>query len=189
MDFSSVFDRISKNEYTREELVLIFEKYFSKYSTCPNNFKNLVQLNNVKMKSNNCIDILKHVYNTYPKRNNLKFPSIIIPRTTISNNIRSDIHSTNNIRSDIPSTNNIQSDIPSINIEKTHPSILEKIWNFFKKKKFTKEKRECVVCLDSPLEIVFIPCGHICTCISCSKLINVCPLCRSKLTQKFKFFF
>jgi hypothetical protein len=97
MDFFLILDRMLKNEYNREELELIAKEYFSKYSTCPNNFKNLVQLNNVKIKSNNCIDILKLIYNTHPKWNVVETSSNIVTRN-ISNatNIRSD----SNIRSD-----------------------------------------------------------------------------------------
>ncbi len=41
---------------------------------------------------------------------------------------------------------------------------------------------ECIICLDSPSEKIFLPCGHKCTCGDCSdelrKFSNSCPMCR-----------
>lgn len=36
----------------------------------------------------------------------------------------------------------------------------------------------CKVCYNERLEVLFIPCGHIATCISCSVTVNCCALCR-----------
>ena len=39
---------------------------------------------------------------------------------------------------------------------------------------------ECVVCMSSESDIVFIPCGHFCTCAECgAKLNRRCPMCRA----------
>ena len=47
------------------------------------------------------------------------------------------------------------------------------------------DEKLCVVCLDQPREVFFIPCGHICTCEACGNLLRnsgtadgLCPLCR-----------
>lgn len=39
---------------------------------------------------------------------------------------------------------------------------------------------DCVICLENRREVAFIPCGHRCICISCSKsyIGAICPLCR-----------
>lgn len=42
----------------------------------------------------------------------------------------------------------------------------------------------CVICMDAPKTVVFAPCGHYCSCVSCStKLDNKCPMCRSVITE------
>ena len=42
---------------------------------------------------------------------------------------------------------------------------------------------ECAICMDENKEMVFVPCGHFCTCKKCAKAIkNIhgsCPMCRS----------
>lgn len=43
---------------------------------------------------------------------------------------------------------------------------------------------ECVVCTDAANEVVFIPCGHFCTCAACAGRIKAtCPLCRAKIVR------
>ena len=46
------------------------------------------------------------------------------------------------------------------------------------------EAGNCVVCLDDKSGIVFIPCGHVCTCKECSASLTKCPMCRNKIQQK-----
>ena len=36
----------------------------------------------------------------------------------------------------------------------------------------------CKICYLNPLEIAFLPCGHVITCVSCANKIIACPLCR-----------
>ncbi|RLU25270.1 hypothetical protein DMN91_003363 [Ooceraea biroi] len=46
---------------------------------------------------------------------------------------------------------------------------------------------ECVICFDLQCEIIFLPCGHLCCCSSCSdKVFAGCPMCRSPITQKVR---
>ena len=41
----------------------------------------------------------------------------------------------------------------------------------------------CKLCVDNPLEVVFLPCGHFSTCFECSiKMIN-CPVCRVQIVK------
>ena len=47
----------------------------------------------------------------------------------------------------------------------------------------------CVICMDAPLEVVLIPCGHMCICESCSRQIVVCPMCRKTVEDTVKVFF
>ncbi|XP_043286149.1 E3 ubiquitin-protein ligase LRSAM1-like isoform X2 [Venturia canescens] len=44
---------------------------------------------------------------------------------------------------------------------------------------------ECVVCLDSHCEVIFLPCGHLCCCAACSsKVTTECPMCRGLIQRK-----
>ncbi|CAH2989981.1 unnamed protein product [Chilo suppressalis] len=43
---------------------------------------------------------------------------------------------------------------------------------------------ECVICMDCNCEVVFVPCGHMCCCLICSKNeMDSCPLCRSVIER------
>ena len=46
---------------------------------------------------------------------------------------------------------------------------------------------DCVICLSSVSSIVFIPCGHRCTCSLCNQHLKqakyCCPVCREKITE------
>lgn len=42
--------------------------------------------------------------------------------------------------------------------------------------------RECVICLDKEPAIVYLPCRHFCTCVSCPRQ-TYCPICRASITD------
>ncbi|XP_024514852.1 E3 ubiquitin-protein ligase SP1 [Selaginella moellendorffii] len=44
----------------------------------------------------------------------------------------------------------------------------------------------CVICLEQEYNAVFVPCGHMCCCISCSAQLQNCPLCRRRIEQIVK---
>ncbi|EPZ36198.1 hypothetical protein O9G_002264 [Rozella allomycis CSF55] len=49
---------------------------------------------------------------------------------------------------------------------------------------FTDEnEKECVICLDTEKEVVFIPCGHYCSCLACAQKLSPskCPMCRTAI--------
>ncbi|XP_063987269.1 E3 ubiquitin-protein ligase LRSAM1-like isoform X2 [Diachasmimorpha longicaudata] len=44
---------------------------------------------------------------------------------------------------------------------------------------------ECVICMDSQCEVIFLPCGHLCCCATCSSLVTTeCPMCRGSIQRK-----
>ncbi|KAH9406231.1 E3 ubiquitin-protein ligase lrsam1 [Tyrophagus putrescentiae] len=59
--------------------------------------------------------------------------------------------------------------------EKEEPAEENKFWY----------EAECVICLDISANIVFLPCGHICTCQRCirpnASALSLCPLCRAEI--------
>lgn len=44
----------------------------------------------------------------------------------------------------------------------------------------------CVICLEQEYNAVFVPCGHMCCCTSCSSQLTSCPLCRRHVDQVVK---
>ncbi|KAL8151417.1 hypothetical protein V2J09_021225 [Rumex salicifolius] len=41
----------------------------------------------------------------------------------------------------------------------------------------------CVICLEQQYNAVFVPCGHMCSCTTCSPHLTSCPLCRRRIDQ------
>jgi len=57
----------------------------------------------------------------------------------------------------------------------------------------SQDLKTCVVCMDNPAEIAFIPCGHKKTCQKCSEAImktskKQCPVCRKGIQNAMKIF-
>ncbi|XP_076113462.1 baculoviral IAP repeat-containing protein 2-like [Mytilus galloprovincialis] len=42
-----------------------------------------------------------------------------------------------------------------------------------------KDQQTCKICLDEPIAIVFLPCGHLAACGSCAPALRRCPICRT----------
>jgi hypothetical protein len=38
--------------------------------------------------------------------------------------------------------------------------------------------RECSVCMDAPVQVVLVPCGHTGLCGACATELETCPICR-----------
>uniref|UniRef100_A0A8C6KJC0 Leucine rich repeat and sterile alpha motif containing 1 n=1 Tax=Nothobranchius furzeri TaxID=105023 RepID=A0A8C6KJC0_NOTFU len=47
---------------------------------------------------------------------------------------------------------------------------------------------ECVVCMETGPQVIFLPCGHVCCCQVCSDALQGCPLCRSSIAQRIRLF-
>lgn len=58
--------------------------------------------------------------------------------------------------------------------------------DFTRKDKLTPDL--CVVCLEQEYNSVFVPCGHMCCCMSCSSHLTICPLCRRRIDQAVRTF-
>jgi len=50
----------------------------------------------------------------------------------------------------------------------------------------TFQSAECVVCLERKCDIIFLPCGHLCSCSSCQQSLATCPLCRANVLQRVR---
>jgi hypothetical protein len=51
------------------------------------------------------------------------------------------------------------------------------------------ENDSCVVCMDVPRQVVFVPCGHLITCKICSPKMKDCPMCRSPISSAVNVFY
>nr|BDT62305.1 MAG: baculoviral IAP repeat-containing protein [Penaeus semisulcatus majanivirus] len=49
-----------------------------------------------------------------------------------------------------------------------------------------REDRTCKVCMDSEITIVFLPCSHMVTCVSCAVSLRQCPICRRDIKHVFR---
>nr|XP_043896626.1 E3 ubiquitin-protein ligase XIAP [Solea senegalensis] len=54
-----------------------------------------------------------------------------------------------------------------------------------KLRKLQREK-QCKICMDRDISIVFIPCAHLVTCELCSRSLIKCPICCGAISQKLK---
>ncbi|KAI0216724.1 Baculoviral IAP repeat-containing protein 2, partial [Lamellibrachia satsuma] len=37
----------------------------------------------------------------------------------------------------------------------------------------------CKICMDDEAKILFLPCGHLCSCAKCAPALRNCPICRA----------
>merc|ERR1719513_274195 len=50
------------------------------------------------------------------------------------------------------------------------------------------EDNECTICMDAVRNVVFLPCGHVCSCSKCAAKLAQCPICRAQIDQKVRIF-
>ncbi|KII67440.1 E3 ubiquitin-protein ligase MYLIP [Thelohanellus kitauei] len=44
-----------------------------------------------------------------------------------------------------------------------------------------RSELQCGICLENDINCTFCPCGHTMSCMGCSELCKVCPICRSSI--------
>ncbi|CAL8332304.1 unnamed protein product [Gadus morhua 'NCC'] len=49
-----------------------------------------------------------------------------------------------------------------------------------------QREKQCKICMDRDICMVFIPCGHLVSCSECSQSLGKCPICCASITQKVK---
>ncbi|XP_033118499.1 putative inhibitor of apoptosis isoform X2 [Anneissia japonica] len=52
-----------------------------------------------------------------------------------------------------------------------------------------RDKTTCKICMDDDACIVFVPCGHLVTCLSCSPSLSLCPICRTEIKSHIQAYF
>lgn len=54
----------------------------------------------------------------------------------------------------------------------------DRLESIIEENKYLKDRQLCKICLDEIVSIVFLPCGHLVSCVDCSHAIRKCPICR-----------
>lgn len=76
---------------------------------------------------------------------------------------------------------------PSGNMEQqTSPDCIEK--GSTNDKNDTRGFKDCNVCMDAAIDVVLLPCRHLCSCSSCAEKLGDCPLCRKRIERTIKVF-
>lgn len=44
----------------------------------------------------------------------------------------------------------------------------------------------CKICYGNSIELVFLPCGHSVSCLSCAQRLDACPCCRATITTRIR---
>ncbi|KAK3594450.1 hypothetical protein CHS0354_015449 [Potamilus streckersoni] len=47
----------------------------------------------------------------------------------------------------------------------------------------------CKICHNNIISVVFLPCGHLLTCVNCAPQVKACPICRSLVRATAKAYF
>ncbi|KAJ5535960.1 hypothetical protein N7513_009146 [Penicillium frequentans] len=46
----------------------------------------------------------------------------------------------------------------------------------------------CQICYSEEQDAVFIDCGHVCSCVTCAKQVDLCPICRKSIKSVIKIY-
>ncbi|XP_063397612.1 baculoviral IAP repeat-containing protein 2-like [Mytilus trossulus] len=74
--------------------------------------------------------------------------------------------------------NHIQ-DTPRDELARIDPDIELSVKSLEEENRNLKDQQTCKICLDEPVSIVFLPCGHMAACINCAPALRRCPICRA----------
>ena len=67
-------------------------------------------------------------------------------------------------------------------LEKENKSLREKL----EKQEQEQEQKNCKICMDKKISMVFVPCGHLISCRKCANALKQCPLCRKPIKEAIK---
>jgi len=69
----------------------------------------------------------------------------------------------------------------SSEITKTESSADRKSRELEEEVRKLKEAKQCKICMDKEAEVVFLPCGHLISCVRCATALSTCALCRQQI--------
>ncbi|XP_037953728.1 uncharacterized protein LOC119683913 [Teleopsis dalmanni] len=99
--------------------------------------------------------------------------------TTANANIISNVSSadtSNDVKTEDTSNNDCKNNIATVSDTVTCNSM-----SLEEENRKLKDARLCKVCLDDEVGVVFLPCGHLVTCVQCAPSVNHCPMCRTEI--------
>merc|ERR1712062_50820 len=83
---------------------------------------------------------------------------------------------------DVPSDTNDSDNEMHITSSSSHPtSPREEI-------RLLEEGKKCKICKIQQIGIVFLPCGHLASCVQCGKTAKFCPICKVAISQTVRVF-
>ena len=64
---------------------------------------------------------------------------------------------------------------------RSQEKLLDEITKLQKTIRALEKEKECKICMDNQVEVVFIPCFHVECCAICAKEVRECPISRRKI--------
>lgn len=95
------------------------------------------------------------------------------------------VNHTQENKTEKPLENKIEKDEKSSNVEidKSDANL-----SLEEENRLLREARLCKICMDNEIGIVFLPCGHLTTCVNCAPSLKDCPVCRSVIKATVRTF-
>eukprot|EP00092_Neocalanus_flemingeri_P009353 GFUD01010065.1.p1 GENE.GFUD01010065.1~~GFUD01010065.1.p1 ORF type:complete len:117 (-),score=22.42 GFUD01010065.1:99-449(-) len=70
----------------------------------------------------------------------------------------------------------------------TDQNITGKLEGLQKEVERLREARSCKICMEKEASILFLPCGHLCSCANCAPALQACAVCRTTIKGLVKTF-
>lgn len=51
-----------------------------------------------------------------------------------------------------------------------------------------EEKDLCQICFGEEQDALFYDCGHVCACVACARMVDICPICRKNILNVVKIY-
>jgi len=65
---------------------------------------------------------------------------------------------------------------------------MEELKSLKRAKEVLEDQKLCVVCADSEIHVVLLPCRHRCLCRTCAPVLKKCPICRKEIGDRIETF-